>query len=148
MIPTIINRHQSGHDGKTPHSRIYNKHPNELVVKFCEQVLCKHIPSYERSNRKQSLASKWRKGTWVGIDVKSGMHVIILRSDVAVRVRTIKRRPDIEKWDADVLLNITCTPKVPNANKPGNNRASPITKELEVIAEDCEKQKLNLMMVK
>ena len=45
LIPTIINRHQSGHDGKTPHSRIYNKHPNELVVKFGEQILCKHTPS-------------------------------------------------------------------------------------------------------
>ena len=116
LIHVIINRHQSGHDGKTAHSRIYNKHPQELEVKFGEQVICKYTPSGDRNLRKQSLASKWRKGTWVGIDIKSGMHIVVLKSDVAVRVRTIKRRPDSEKWDPDVLLNITCTPRIPNPN--------------------------------
>ena len=76
-----------------------------------------------------SLASKWRKGTWVGIDNKSGMHVVVLNTDVAVRVRIIRRRPDAEKWDSDKILKITATPRILNPDRPGSNKVVHINEE-------------------
>ena len=71
--------------------------------------------SFKKSRRKRSLKSRVVHGIWVGIYPRTGDHkVILLSGGPAIRVRTIIRRPDSEKWNATEILNIVATRRRPN----------------------------------
>ena len=66
-----------GRDGRTAYRRTVGKECVQKVVEFGEQV---HVKPKRRpqTNRKQSLDSKWKIGTWVGITSRSNEHIVII----------------------------------------------------------------------
>ena len=54
-------------------------------------------------------------GIWFGIELRTGEHrVALLRGGPVIRVRTVTRVPDSEKWKADEIASLRATPKKPN----------------------------------
>ena len=71
-----INRAAVGKDGKTPYRRTVGKNPDQKLVEFGEQVIAK-VKRKKRSLRKQSLATKWIRGTWVGVTHRTNEYMIV-----------------------------------------------------------------------
>ena len=88
----MINRGQVGKDGKTPYRRVVGKESNQGIVEIGEQVMIKPKRS-KKTHRTQSLASRWRSGTYMGMTVNSNEHIVALPDGgAAIRSRTVKRK--------------------------------------------------------
>ena len=111
---TVINRCQVGHDGMTPYRRLVGKDSPQRFLEIGESVLAKPKRKPE-SNRKRALRSKWVHGTWVGMTQRTNEHLVVLaQGGPAVRVRTVKRKPLEDRWDADAVREVKATPYKPN----------------------------------
>ena len=107
-----INRFLIGSDGRTAHYRLHNKNFNGKVAEFGEMVFAKPL---RKASRKRALKSRVVSGIWLGIHPKTGEHrVALLGGGPVIRVRTIIRRPDSEKWNAEEVGKLTATPRQPN----------------------------------
>ncbi len=79
----IHNRFQVGHDGCTPWRRSTGRTWRQRIVEFGEQVLGKLAPrraatrSKTRTVYKNKMASRWIKGTWVGMVDRSHENILI-----------------------------------------------------------------------
>ncbi len=116
---------QVGHDGKTLWERLTGRRWGRPIVEFGEQVLGKLARqrmakkvSAKNSTIKRKLHPKLVQGTWVGQILRTGENVIIGPSGRAMRVRTIKRRPEQFRWSAEAVLGVRATPRRPNPNNP------------------------------
>jgi hypothetical protein len=130
-----------GHDGKTPWERLGGRRWNRVMAEFGEQVLGKlarqRMSRKVRSKNttvKRKMNARMVQGTWVGQILKTGENVIIAKSGKAVRVRTIKRLPFEQRWDAGLVTAITSTPRYPD---PKNHEKEVEAKhDEEIIGED------------
>ena len=110
----VINRFLVGADGRTPYYRTYGKQFIAKTFELGEQVWAKPKRKV-KTTRKSALAARWLDGTWVGYDHRSNEHLIILASGgPAIRVRTVKPRPDSERWSSKAIDEIKATMNKPN----------------------------------
>ena len=115
----IHNRFQVGHDGQTPYRRSTGKTWRQRLVEFGEQVFGKLAAkrvvnkSKTKTVHKNKMATRWIRGTWVGMTDRSHESILITRQGKAVRVRTIKRTPIEERWSAEEIKKIVATPRNP-----------------------------------
>ena len=99
-----INRFLVGADGRTPHYRLHGRNFTGKNVEFGEVV---HAKPLRKKPRKRSLRSRTVMGIWLGIEPRTCEHrVALLNGGPAIRVRTIIRVPDSEKWKADEISKI------------------------------------------
>ena len=77
LAPELLNRCQVGRDGRRAYYRLQGKDSKKPIVEFKEQVMAKPLRS-KRSTRKMSLKDRWAFATWVGIDVRTNEHVVVL----------------------------------------------------------------------
>ena len=55
---------------------------------------------------------------------KSGEHMVVLaEGGAAVRVRTVKRKPQEDRWDSQAIESIKATPRCPNPKDASQGRA-------------------------
>ncbi len=117
MVPhacDLINRYLVGADGRTAFYRLNHKNFHHDVVEFGERVHAKPLRK-PKNSRKRALTSRTVDGIWLGVHPKTHEHkVVMLKGGPAIKVRTILRRPDSEKWSAEDIMEIIATPKVPN----------------------------------
>ena len=107
-----INRFLVGVDGRTPHYRLHGKEFNGKVIEFGEVVYAKPL---KKPTRKRSLKSRAALGVWLGMDGRTGEHRVALKDGgPVIRVRTIIRVPDSEKWSAEHIAKVVATPRQPN----------------------------------
>ena len=110
----------------------------QKVVEFGEQV---HVKPKRRpqTNRKQSLDSKWKIGTWVGMTSRSNEHIVIIPDGglgFAIRARTVRRMSVDQRWKSDAIEHINATVKttVPKIKEI----AEPAAGETPVVYADVE----------
>ena len=104
-----------GADGRTPRYAMYKKHFGGQVLEFREMVIEMHLM---KNPMKMSLKSSVMQGIWLGMHPKTGGHSIaVLEGGLVMRVRTILRRPDSEKWNLKELTKITAAPKRPKSEE-------------------------------
>ena len=102
------NRYSIGPDGKTPYERVTGRKPSSSLCEFAERVL--YMPT--KAGRGGDLEMKFFYGTFVGIHGPSD-EKIVATSEGALRVRTIRRLPEAERWVKEDVLNIPCSPAAP-----------------------------------
>ena len=120
-----INKFLMGHDGKTPYHRVMGRPSSKAIMEFGEQVLAKPMRSI-KSRRKKSLKSKWVFGAWVGATSRSSEHLVVLQDGgAAIKVRTVKRRPEDERWCARAIQDIVAYPRAPNPKDKGQGEVRP-----------------------
>ena len=97
----IIDRELVGRDGKVPLQRLNNRSPKPIDVEFGEQI-CAKTPTY-KNHRKCSLQERSVAGTWLGIWAKTGESIVAIGLGRVVKVRTVNRRPEAERWYPTVI---------------------------------------------
>ena len=118
LVPVIFNRCLVEHDGKTPYSRLMDKHSSKEMVEIGERVLANVVRS-RRSTRTRALQPRWEDATWVGVARRSNEHIVVLeQGGQAIRCRSVRRRPEVNKWDAEKMRNIVASPRMPNPEDP------------------------------
>ena len=122
---TTINRGQVGHDGKTPYRRLMGKEATQPFIEFGEQVLAKPLRQ-KKTNRKISLATRWITGTWIGLTDRSGENLVALPGGgPVIRVRTVIRKPESERWSPIAVREIKAIPRAPNPKDKAQQRVEP-----------------------
>ena len=78
---------------------MHGKDFNGKVIEFGEVVYAKPL---KKPIRKRSLKSRATLGVWLGIDGRTGEYRVALKDGgPVVRIRTIIRVPDSDKWSSD-----------------------------------------------
>ena len=114
--PFLITRYSLGHDGMTPWERLTGSKWHRPAVEMGEVVLAKLATRRSgkiQSKRKRKLAAKSIKAVWVGQVSRTGEHIVVGPSGDAVRCRTVFRVPAEERWNKELVLAISGTPRVP-----------------------------------
>ena len=109
----LIRRHKVGEDGLTAYERLKGKRPTRSLLELGERVLFQEVRS--KSEKLHNLEPRFLEGILVGIR-EIADELIIWNSGGLHRASTVKRRPDEEKWSADEIAAIDCTPLMPHAN--------------------------------
>ena len=76
-------------------------------------------PSTDRTvfREKKKLATRSLPGVWPGVYPRAGEHIVALESGEAIRVRTVHRLPEPDRWSVDAVLAVRALPRrpIPNA---------------------------------
>ena len=128
-----LTRFQVGHDGMTPWRRLVGRSWNGYLAEMGEQVIgklaLKKPANAKKTKRgKKKLEARCIKGTWVGIYLRTGEHILVTTAGDAIRVRTIHRLVEEERWNVDVVLAIQSTPRKPC---PSAGHADPVPRRVE-----------------
>ena len=114
----VINRCLVGEDGRTAYYRVHAKNFSAKVCELGEQVLALQKRK-KKVTRKTSLATRWREATWAGFDTRSNEHLVVLAGGgMALKVRTVRMRPESERWSKKAIEEIVATPDAPNPTDP------------------------------
>ena len=114
----LINRYLVGDDGRTAHYRIHEKMFTAKVYEFGEQVLAL-LKRKQQTARKTSLATRWKEATWVGFSTRTNEHIVVVNDGgPAIKVRTLRPRPESERWSEEAINKIVATPDAPNPKDP------------------------------
>ena len=110
----LISRYKVSVDGKTPYRRLMGKDCRAPLVEFGERILAKPMRT-PKSRKKLSLKARWIEGVWVGSTRHSKEHLVALDDGGAViKVRTVKRRLESERWSEEAIKAVKATPRHPN----------------------------------
>jgi hypothetical protein len=98
----LINHIRIGRDGLTAWQRITGRACKQALVEFGEMVYAKPLRISAGNRERANLEARWFKGIWVGIHDRTGEH-LIAKSDggPVVRVRTIKRLVEAQRWNSE-----------------------------------------------
>ena len=112
---TVITVSRVGPDGKTPFERLKGKKFKGDMVEFGEAVLYRDITE-QRAGR--DLEPRWYPGIWLGFDLHTHQKIIGTEGKV-IKVNTIKRKPEPERWDAEMVKQVHGTPWNPKNRQGG-----------------------------
>ena len=102
---TSLNRYNVGEDGKTAMQRITGNQCNRTIAEFGEQVFWKRTVKHHSKKAK----SLWEEGTFLGLKGRTSEVLLADRDGHVRRCRTIRARPDEERWSAERVQNIRDT---------------------------------------
>ena len=105
-------------DGKTHYERMHGRKWRGKLLEFGEQVQAKLTRPKPQSKMPRKAGPKFVRATWVGINERTGEHKVVSITGKAFRVRTVKRRPEQVRWQADRVKEIRATPRIPDPDKP------------------------------
>ena len=104
----ILSLFEVGSDGRNPYQRLRGKKMKQPLVEFGESV---HflIPDHGSLGK---MESKWRNGIYLGIRMESS-EMLVGTSEGVFKVRSIRRKPDGQRWDADQVCSVIGVPWKP-----------------------------------
>ena len=91
----LLNRREVSHDGKTAYERLKGKTAKVIGVEFGETVMWKRRPIGGPLGK---LSIMWEEGVFLGIKGTTS-EIIIGAGKGIYRTRSIKRKPEEEKWN-------------------------------------------------
>jgi hypothetical protein len=91
------------------------------LLEFGEQVLAKLTKPKPQSKLARKAGPKFVQATWLGLNERTGEHLVVARNGKAFRIRTVKRRPEEVRWQKKVIKSITATPRNPDPSKATEN---------------------------
>ena len=92
----LLNRGDVGHDGKTAYERCKAKRGRMPGLEFGEQVLWRRRPI---GNQLAKLTCLWEDGVYLGVKGTSGEFIIGDKKGIW-KTRTVRRRPEEDRWGA------------------------------------------------
>ena len=96
----LVNRLETGKDGKTAYERIKGKRATVLGIEFGEKLLYK----VKAGSKMEKLNPRWEYGIFVGVKRKSG-EVWIAKENGIVAARSVRRIPEEERWTMTTLCS-------------------------------------------
>jgi hypothetical protein len=133
---TLLSRFLRGEDGRTAYERSTGKQWRILLPEFAECVLYQPLKG-ERDRKK--MEPRFEMGVFLGIQESTAMRWIGT-ADGVVRTWTIKRLPEEDKWQSDLLEKMVGLPWQlrPTSSKPLESDAPPLTIELAPEEKEVE----------
>ena len=115
----LVNRFEKGHDGRTPFERLYGKKSRVSVTEFGEKIMYRMTNAQRKRRNLGVLGPRWRSGIWLGARWGSNEYLLYDEGEV-LRARDVKRLPEGERWDADLLEHIDIFPwgREPQPQRP------------------------------
>ena len=105
----LITRCRMRENGKTAMTMMKGRQSHATIAEFGEHVLFK-IPKTKLTPGK--FEDQWDSGMYIGFDMRSTESLIATPVGV-FRVTDIVRKPDDERWSADLVFNMSGSPKQP-----------------------------------
>ena len=102
----LLTRFEVGHDGKTAYERIKGKSAKVQGMEFAEGVLWKRR---REGGPLGKLACMWEDGVFLGVKGSTGEIIIGTEKGVWV-TRTVRRKPEEERWDRRNIDKIVGVP--------------------------------------
>ena len=102
---TSLNRYHVCSDGKTAFARITGTQCVRPIAEFGEQILWKE--SVKHNPKKAE--SLWREGTFLGVRGRTGEVYVAVSGGEVIKCRTIRARPEKERWNSDRVLEVKDT---------------------------------------
>ena len=130
----LLSRFQVGKDGRTGYERRRGRSCTVPAVCFGEKVWYKEG---RRREARPKLESEWSKGVWLG-HARSSNEMWIGTGQGAVKVYDVKRLPQEERWDKEIIRNLKGTPQRPNHIMDGEDAVEEMAKP-----EDKEEQHID-----
>ena len=147
----LINRYRVGKDGQTPTQRHKDIKHHRAMAEFGESVL--YLPLDRKSHPIPAPEAKFQEGIWLGLDQRTE-EVIIGTPSGIVKCRSVRRRPEPERWNTDAVLAIRGTPWEPTpgvdpellraAVRPPQDVDSPLGLEVPVAEPGLGARRANL----
>ena len=107
----LINLYEVGKDGKTPYQRLRGRKLHPDLIEFGECV--HYLPLNHLDLGKAE--PRWKDGVFLGIRIDSGEKLIGTPEGV-IKVRSIRRKLEAERWVAEQHDALTCLPWKPYSN--------------------------------
>ena len=98
-----------GKDGKTAWYRARGRNFGCSGLNFAELILYKLPAKGPMHNPDGNMGSQWAEGIFLGYNRSSNTYIVHSSSGVAA-ARTMRRRPECERWSADRLASLQATP--------------------------------------
>jgi len=108
-VCTLHNALKVGDDGYTPWIRARGRPFNQQLCCFGEQIGYKFPGKGPQANPRGNMGPMWGSGTWLGINVMSGEHIVATQEGV-VYARGFTRRPCEEQWSVEAVAELKATP--------------------------------------
>ena len=90
-----------------------------LKIGLEQRIVIKIPTSFNIMEWIVELAPDGKDAIWVGVARRSNEHFVVLeQGGQAIRCRSVKRRPEVNKWDAEKIRNIVASPRMPNPEDP------------------------------
>ena len=115
----LVNRYEVGRDGKTPYERLKGKNSKVLGLEFGEKL---HFRRSRAGGKLAKLDMAWSDGVFLGFRSQSG-EVIVGTEDGVMKTRTVRRKPEEERWHEENLKMVGGVPWRPS---PGDDEGSAI----------------------
>ncbi len=109
-VPVIMNASNVGADGKTPWQRARGRGFGMTLFGFGEQVLYEQDAKGPQHDARGNMGPRMFKGTFLGYNKFSNSYRILTESGEMIKARGLNSRSFQERWDANILQEITITP--------------------------------------
>ena len=98
----LIAHYQVKSDGNTPHERLRGRPHQGQVAEFAEVV---HFRDPGKAADMPKLDDRWNLGLWLGKSLAPDEHYVGTSAGVRRR-RSIWRRPEKQRWDRKMLIDM------------------------------------------
>ena len=105
-----MHNYQIGEDGRTAFERIKGRKCRSPLAQFGERVM--YMELRDGKDERPKLERNLKDGVWLGINGRTGEHVIGT-SEGVVKAYTVKRRPIDERWSLEEVHAVRGTPGKP-----------------------------------
>ena len=112
----VATKYRKDKEGKTPYERIKGTRCKMEVVPFGEVVCYKELS--DGSNKENKLECKWQEGIWLGHAART-TETIIGTQEGVVKAWAIRRRPEEERWNWEMVNDMRGTPGCPVPGRGG-----------------------------
>ena len=106
----ILNAVATGTDGLTPWARARGRNFNGKLYSIAEQIFWKPPVKGPQHDPQGNMGPRLFPGAFLGFHRSSNAYWVLDAQGNAVKTRALNSRPEEERWNKDILENITVTP--------------------------------------
>ena len=106
----LLNALVRGTDGLTAWKRVRGRAFGQPLVGIGENVLYKHPTKGPRHNPHGNIGAQGGEGVFLGYDRTNHTFTVSLEDGQLVSARSVTRRPERERWNAEALSNVRAIP--------------------------------------
>ena len=109
-VSVLLNRYRIGKDHCTPTQRHKAMKHHRALAEFGESVL--YLPLDRKNNPIPHPEARFQEGVWLGLDQRTEEVWIGTPSGI-IKCRTVRRRPEPERWSSEAAMAVRGTPWEP-----------------------------------
>ena len=111
----VVSRYLVGRDGRTAFERRRGRPCRTPIACFGELV---HYKELHADAKKDKFETDWRAGIWLGLAQETN-ETYVGTSMGIVKAYAIKRYPEDQRWNLEMMQGVVGTPRRPDPNRAG-----------------------------